>query len=217
MWAHSFSLIAEHCEWFCSPVCRNQSVGPGDQGNVGITWLLPNINNLSCASDHASTANYPFPGRVMRKHGEVKARPGIFLDSTQHCHWVWKSVWPHCSVSTSLPSLLPNSTGGSPQTCATGGCTWGLAVCLHMTQWCHVPATSIKQRAHQCHDRWCTQCGCLQLAPSAANMQAVAAWGEDSVSRGFKWGLGRPCSSLFQSCPSGMLPLLASPSDNHNF
>ena len=97
-------------------------------------------------------------------------------------------VWPHCGVGTSMPSVLPYSTRGGLQTCATSRHKWGLAIHLHTTEWCHDSCTFIRSGACQCHDRQCAQCWCLWPAASVSSAQAVAAQGEGSVSGGLKWG-----------------------------
>ena len=158
---------------------------------MGITWLLPNVTNPSCVGNYASIVNYPFPGRGMGKYRKAQARPGVFINSAQHHCQVWKGVQPHCSVGTSAPSMLPNSTRGGLQICATSRCKQGLTICLCVTEWHHGSCGSIRWRTCQHHDRQHAQCWCLQLATSVAGAQAVAAQGEGSVSRGLKqapWG-----------------------------
>ena len=157
-----------------------------------VTRLLPYVNNLSHVSNYASTANCPLPSRGMGKHRKARVRHGISINSTKHHCRVWKGVWPNCCVGTSMTSTLPNSTRGSPQTCATSGCKWGLAIYLHATEWHCGSCTSIRWVACQHHDRQHAQCPCLWPASSVASVQVVAAQGEGSVSRGLKWGPGGP-------------------------
>ena len=104
---------------------------------MGVAWLLPNVNNPSYVSDYASTANYSFPCGGVVKHRKAQVRHGVFINSTQHCCWVWMSVWPHCGVGISMSNMLPSSTRCGPQTCVTSRCKWGLAIHLCTTEWCH--------------------------------------------------------------------------------
>ena len=134
---------------------------------------------------------------------EAQVRHGIFISSTQHCHQVWKGVQPHCSVGTSAPSPLPNSTRGSLQTCGTSRCKRGLAICLHVTEWCCGSCACITWEAHQHHDRQCAQHWCPWPAASVAIVQAVAAWGEGSVSRGLKQASGGPTVHFPRVTPLG--------------
>ena len=104
-------------------------------------------------------------------------------------------------MGISPPSPLPNSRGGSLQTCATGKCKHGLVIHLHTAKLHPIPCAFIEQRAHQHHDGWCTQHGCLQLASLAADMQTVAAQGQGSVPRGLKWGTSGPTVHFLRAAP----------------
>ena len=163
-----------------------------DKNKVGVTWLLSRGGEFPGVSDHASTTEHPLPGRGMGWCRETLVRHGIPFDSTKPSCQVKKGLWPHHSVGTSPLSPLPDSRGGGPQSCTTGGWRNGLAVHLYKAKWCHIPCAPIKWRAHLHHDGWCPQHGCQWLASPAADKQTVAAQGQGSVPRGFKQGTRGP-------------------------
>ena len=95
-----FSFIAEQYAWFCGPLHRYQTLGPGNQGKVGVTWLLLHINNLSFVSNHTSMADQPFSDEAW---GDVEKprQDMVFLlvvsSITLECEWVFglMVVWAH--------------------------------------------------------------------------------------------------------------------------
>ena len=41
-----FSFFEDHCEWFCSPLCRHQSVGSNSKGKVGLHDFCQVVTNF---------------------------------------------------------------------------------------------------------------------------------------------------------------------------
>ena len=159
--------------------------------------------------------NAPLPGRGKEWCRETPVGHDISFDSTKPHHQVQRvfgltAVWAHLHQGH-----FQTSSGGGLQTCATGRWQHRLAICLHMAKWCHIPCAPTEWWAHQCHDGWHTQHEHPQLAPPAADMQTVAAWGQGSVPRRLK--LWARCSTvhlpraapLGHGCSQGTLPRTA--------
>ena len=196
-----FSFIADHDEQFCTLLNRCQSVGTGNKSKVGLTWLLSGGEEFPGVSNLTGTTEHPLPDRDKGWCMKTPAGHGIPFDNTKPCCQVWKGLWSHCSEGTYPPSLLLCSEGCSLQTCATGRWKCGLAICLCMAKWCHIPCTHIEWRTYQHHDRWCTQHRCLWLASPTADMQAIVAWGHGGMPGRFKWWAARSLQFAFLELP----------------
>ena len=141
--SHPLSSIADHYDWLHAPLCRCQLVGTNDETEVGVTWLLSSGNKSPHVSDHAGTTEHPFSGEGIRGHWEALTGHDIPSNHTKQCHWIRKGLWPCCSIGTSMPGLLLNSSGGGPQIHVAGGWKSWLGICLHPAEQGPVPCTPI--------------------------------------------------------------------------
>ena len=164
------------------PACGNWWWKWGGGLMIFVQWW-----QISTCKWYAGTTEHPFSGSGMGGHWEAPTGHVIPSNHTKHHCLIWKGLWPCHSMGTSLPSLLLNSRGGSPQIYVAGGWKCGLGICLHLAEWGPIPCTLIQQGACQYNDIWHPLWGSLQSPPPAAGMQTIRAQGSGGVPRRFEW------------------------------
>ena len=127
---HTTNLSSSHCRplWVTlhsSPLmaaCRNWWWKWG-QVHMTSVWQW----KVSRVSDHAGRTEHHLLGKGVEK---PPVGYGFPSNHTKHGCWIWKDLWPCHSMGTTPSSLLPHSTGGSPQTCAARG--WKCRLGIHL-------------------------------------------------------------------------------------
>ena len=180
------------------PACGNWQWKWGGVHITFVQWWKVSRCRWSCR--HNWTPSLRWGHGVM---WEAPAGHGIPFNSTKCCCGVWKGLWPGGSMGPSLPSPIPHSKGGGPQTCAAGGWKCGLGIHLCPAKWGLIPCASIEWGTHQHYDRWCTHHRHLWLAPPTADMQTFAAQGYGGMSRRFEWQTRSLAVYLPGSAPLG--------------
>ena len=87
---------------------------------------------------------------------KVPTGDGVPPNCTEHCHWIWEDLQPCCSMGTSTPSLLHNSSRCGKQAHAAHGWQHWLGVCLCPIELGSVTHTSVQHGPHQHHGWWYT-------------------------------------------------------------
>ena len=118
-------------------------------------------------SDYADTTGHPLPGDGVGRCQKALMGHGIPPNCAKHCHRTQEDLQPCCSMGTSMPSLLHNSSRCSMQAHAAHGWQWQLGVHLHPIEIGPVTLTPVQHGPHQHHDRWHPLHRPLQSTPPA--------------------------------------------------